>query len=140
MKQLDDAFWRARSILAAEEWELCKILKNHLGTIRTPRHTIRHPRLGRSTAQQLLKRVAPTHELTIHDLLESNPQRMRGEKDTEETDRRLIIDDAEYQGPANERKKLASMEEVLEILKAEQVQDIGPPAKRQRTVSNHSFL
>ena len=45
-KQLDNAFQKARSIMAAEEWELCKELKNHLGTIHTPRNAIQHPRLG----------------------------------------------------------------------------------------------
>ena len=83
--------------------------------------------------------MAPTHKLTIDHLLKSNSQWIHGEKDTEEMDQWLIIDDTECQGPVNEWKKLVSMVWVLEMLKAEQIQDLGPSAKCQEMESSHLF-
>ncbi|KAJ6631386.1 hypothetical protein B0H10DRAFT_491755 [Mycena sp. CBHHK59/15] len=131
-QKLIAAFEKAKGLLTTEEWDLCLILNGRLTELRVPQNALQHPRPDREAVCKQMEVVAPTHTVTVANLLASNLQQMRT---AEDTDRRLIVDASEYHGPAEERALRAELVEVLRRLEARQAEDVKTGAKRRRSDS-----
>ena len=72
---------------------------------------------------------------TITRFIASNPQRLKQDHEASDIDRRLMVEDIEYNGPAQKREKMESMREHLKLVDAKALgqEATGIPAKRLRT-------
>ncbi|KAJ6630557.1 hypothetical protein B0H10DRAFT_2427680 [Mycena sp. CBHHK59/15] len=76
-----------------------------------------------------MEMVAPTHTVTVANLLASKLQQMCMAEDTDSTDRRLIVDASEYYGLVEEQVLRAELVEELRRLEACQAEDVKTNAK-----------
>ncbi|KAJ6581333.1 hypothetical protein B0H19DRAFT_1251566 [Mycena capillaripes] len=127
---VEQAFRTAEGLLTSEEWDLCYHLQAHRETLRDPRNNAQHPRPDRSTAQRWLTRIAPGHQDTFTNLLDSNPLRMRTSEDDDSNDLRIVVGDGEYDGPEAQQALLAQLRDTLEEMQREEAARVGNKRKR----------